>query len=111
MSATTLPALWTVHPDRPVLTSPSGKTFRMSYDRADAVRFAGHFFDQLARRDSGAPARVSAAHPDLASAIQLFLSATPARDEGALGPMLSLYLGVVMYGVTWADLGVEVPRG
>ena len=111
MTPRTLPALWTVSATEPVLTSPSGKTFRMSYDRADAVRFAGHFFDQLARRDSGAPARVSAAHPDLASAIQLFLSATPARDEGALGPMLSLYLGVVMYGVTWADLGVEVPRG
>ena len=110
MTPRTLDALWTVHPDRPVLTSPSGKTFRMSYDRADAVRFAGHFFDQLARRDSGAPARVSAAHPDLADALQLFLSATPA-DEGALGPMLSLYLGVVMYGVTWADLGIEVARG
>ena len=110
MSATTLPALWTVHPDRPVLTSPSGKTFRMSYDRADAVRFVGHFFDQLARRDSGALARVSASYPDLAAALQLFMDATTG-DEDTLEPILSMYLGAVMYGVTWADLGVEVPRG
>jgi len=106
-----IPALWMVSPTKPVLTAPSGATFRMSCDRADAARFAGHFFDQLARRDGGAPARVAAACPDLVDAAKLFLDATAEREESALGPMLVLNLGVVMHGVTWADLGVEVPRG
>jgi hypothetical protein len=111
VTPTKIPPLWVVSANKPVLTSPSGTTFRMSYDRADAARFAGHFFDQLARRDGGAPARVAAACPVLADALDLFLGATDARNESALGPMLVLYLGAVMHGVTWADLSVEVPRG
>lgn len=106
-----IPPLWMVSADKPVLTAPSGKTFRMSYDRADAARFVGHFFDQLARRDGGAPARVAAACPTLTDALDLFLSATASHDESALGPMLVMYLGAVMFGVTWADLGIEVPCG
>lgn len=106
-----LPPLWTLSATRPVLTSPSGATFRVPHDRADAARFAGHFFDQLARRDGGAPARVSAAYPVLTDALSLFVGATAGREESALGPMLALYLGALMHDVTWADLGIEVPRG
>lgn len=111
MADAKIPPLWMVSADKPVLTSPSGTAFRMSCDRADAARFVGHFFDQLARRDGGAPARVAAAYPALPDALDLLLRATNARDESAFGPMLVMYLGAVMFGVTWADLGIEVPRG
>lgn len=38
---TTLPALWAVSADRPVLTSPSGAPFRMAHDRGGRLRHGG----------------------------------------------------------------------
>lgn len=54
---------------------------------------------------------MSAAYPVLTDALSLFVGATAGREESALGPMLALYLGALMHDVTWADLGIEVPRG
>ena len=111
MTDAKIPPLWLVSSSKPVLTSPSGKTFRMSYDRADAARFVGHFFDQLGRRAPGTPALVASSYDDLPSALSDLLGATDTRNEAAFGPMLVMYLGAVMFGVTWTDLGMAVPRG
>jgi len=103
--------LWKVHPRRPVLTSPTGREFAMAHNRGDALRWLGSYFNELSKRAEGAPARLAAAHPILTDALDLLMCGVASQGEECHGSHLALYLAAVMYRVTWADLGVEVPRG
>lgn len=105
------PELWLVSKDKPILTAPSGKTFRMCGSREAAVGALRASIDVLAGYDAAMPARLGSAYPAPAAMLHDFMEVARADGEEKFGESLAAYLDAVAWELTWADAGVEVRRG
>ncbi len=111
MGSFQMPEAWLVSRDKPILTAPSGRTFRMCGSRGQAVHVLRAAIGVIATEDATLPATLASAYPKLQSMFLDFAEVARAQGEEHFGQSLAQYLDVIAWELTWADAGVEVRHG
>lgn len=103
MMATPLPNGWALRSDRPVLTSPTGREFRLARTRSQAIDVVRAV---VLAMDAQAPDH-RLRTISLRSVFEHVVSIVRTEPEDTLGPAMTQFLDVVGWDLEWSDVDAE----